>query len=1197
MMLYFCSYWEYSRPEWGSKICGISMEYQKSEWLLNINSEETEINSYYDVLILLTSVAAISLVSLALFAVSGGGTPFAIGSHAQIQAFMPPNMSNVSDGVSALIKPKPTLTLSKGGKFTNFAIISFSISDTDGLMASLYVDNSIVATTTSSNTYTLSGAGLYTVMLKSPADKNYAKKTVGPRTFNIIASLNVIPTLKYSNGNSIIVGSTDIITANCTKQSSSDTCAIYYGATQISNGIGAATYNAGLLPVGTYAIYASDLTNLLTSEANTLTVSNVANAIPTLTYSNGNRTVIGATDIITANCAAQSASDTCTIWYSGNQIASGTGSVTYNAGVLAVGTYPMYANDITDLQSSALSTLSVANQRACAPTNSCLVNAPPNINYYVPITLSNNQSSNTPVPFQEHVQLNVSAYTPFEANDLSNIEFFYSNGTIVPSWLEDNNANTGGIADYWLKINGGISAFGNVTVYMGFANTNLSLLDGVNVGEAPQFGEIYGYSTGHPYAQYDNGANIFTNYWNFAGRALPSSFTNVNSITYSVNNGLTIEVFSTKGGYSALQTLQNYGANNAIDFSGWFCGHIGATGNYNTGVGFGNSINSNSVLVGQELQGQFNLYASGATGASSGTLPYLNCTQTTYSVGYTDNFSFAQENYGSAPTVNEVPTVAGPIQIQQQDNLKMYLQWLRVRAVPANNIMPSTAFGCITSASTSSCTIPTISMQSNPAFYNQNNNVVAYAPQAMPNDQVNLVVDGNTVANGAGSAAFNIATLPIGTHAISAVEANTGVTTSMTFYMARSYNYANITLPNYAKFTPYLQSTLNIQLPVVSWNAMYPGIYYVDSSNNLDEYQFGNGITTTVAAVTPLWHNWPSYQMISTLFWVVGPNKDRALFFGTKTSTPCCMSANDLWLETVNLTNGNVLMVNTMIKATSTDQNAQADYIGNDIAQIVCSNGVIEMFNMATGAIWKGGTLGFFEANNEYYVPKLDSIINVQAAGSTADGVEQWQLNGNVIQPVYTKVAAFYFDRNVEVNGVDGVVYDPTTSEIFFTGGWYDMAPTAPSSSGQFTGGYLIHVNSSGIITLQNETKYSQWPFMYDMNNMIHIGYTTTDGYLLGMRFSPDANGWHPYAKTASGRLSQSAYTDSINPFLGGRSWIPIPPNERWLFNVTLTASDGFSEFQYSNTNYGIAPLSAISLQTTNQITWFWNSSIAQFPN
>ena len=94
-----------------------------------------------------------------------------------------------------------------------------------------------------------------------------------------------------------------------------------------------------------------------------------------------------------------------------------------------------------------------------------------------------------------------------------NVEFFYANGTIIPSWLEQYHS---GYAIWWVKT-GSIAANSKITIYMGFASKTTNLLNNKTTGEAPQLSSTY--------AEYDNGANVFTNYWNFAGTALPSGWT------------------------------------------------------------------------------------------------------------------------------------------------------------------------------------------------------------------------------------------------------------------------------------------------------------------------------------------------------------------------------------------------------------------------------------------------------------------------------------------------------------------------------------------------------------------------------------------------------------------------------------------------------------------------------------------------
>jgi photosystem II stability/assembly factor-like uncharacterized protein len=78
---------------------------------------------------------------------------------------------------------------------------------------------------------------------------------------------------------------------------------------------------------------------------------------------------------------------------------------------------------------------------------------PPGILYYVPIEITNDQSVSTPSEYQQLILVNSSVYSEYEAPNLENVEFFYPNGTVIPSWLESNNVNTAGLtADLILKV-------------------------------------------------------------------------------------------------------------------------------------------------------------------------------------------------------------------------------------------------------------------------------------------------------------------------------------------------------------------------------------------------------------------------------------------------------------------------------------------------------------------------------------------------------------------------------------------------------------------------------------------------------------------------------------------------------------------------------------------------------------------------
>ncbi len=122
---------------------------------------------------------------------------------------------------------------------------------------------------------------------------------------------------------------------------------------------------------------------------------------------------------------------------------------------------------------------------ACVGSSNTVI-TPANVQQYIPITITNSQPSATPSPFQQLLNVSSSEYNGSAASNLDNVEFFYTNGTIIPSWLENYTSSR---ALWWVKI-GGIPAFSSIQIYMGFAPTALSLLNNVNDGEAPQLSKF-----------------------------------------------------------------------------------------------------------------------------------------------------------------------------------------------------------------------------------------------------------------------------------------------------------------------------------------------------------------------------------------------------------------------------------------------------------------------------------------------------------------------------------------------------------------------------------------------------------------------------------------------------------------------------------------------------------------------------------
>jgi len=98
------------------------------------------------------------------------------------------------------------------------------------------------------------------------------------------------------------------------------------------------------------------------------------------------------------------------------------------------------------------------------------ITIPSRINYYMPITITNNQSSATPSPFQQMIQININNYSNYMYFDgnIANFEFFTSTGEIIPAWIESNNNGT---LTIWVKLSSGIGANSSITIYLGVAIT------------------------------------------------------------------------------------------------------------------------------------------------------------------------------------------------------------------------------------------------------------------------------------------------------------------------------------------------------------------------------------------------------------------------------------------------------------------------------------------------------------------------------------------------------------------------------------------------------------------------------------------------------------------------------------------------------------------------------------------------------
>ena len=314
---------------------------------------------------------------------------------------------------------------------------------------------------------------------------------------------------------------------------------------------------------------------------------------------------------------------------------------------------------------------------------------------YMPVNITNpNPTLSTPSPFQQMVAFDPSAYKTYESPNLQNIFFFYANGTIIPSWLEDNNSYTSTNSLYWIKLPA-ITPGNTMTVYMGFAPKGINVLNSASTGEAPQLpcGSIPT-SACSSYAEYDDGASVFNFYDNFAGTTLSSKWTEGGQ-SYTINNGLTLE--SGLNGY--VQTLSSFGSD-VLEFYGKMYLNGGTTSGFcYAGVGY----------VPSGIEGWYTGLVSAGCPSSSqafdtntGSSPVTTVTsQSVWGVAYSGSSeatSYLYNNYlqlaSRSDTRTNYPEPFGFF-IQANSGWGFFAQWARVRAYPPNGVMPSVTFGTV----------------------------------------------------------------------------------------------------------------------------------------------------------------------------------------------------------------------------------------------------------------------------------------------------------------------------------------------------------------------------------------------------------------------------------------------------------------------------------------------------------------------
>ena len=267
-----------------------------------------------------------------------------------------------------------------------------------------------------------------------------------------------------------------------------------------------------------------------------------------------------------------------------------------------------------------------------------------------------------------------------------NVEFFSATGQILDSWLE-NYTSTHAI--WWVKLTSSIPAGSKQTIYMGFAPTSTNLFNTNNVGEAPQLSSTY--------AEYDDGANIFNNYWNFAGTSLPSGWVVPSGMTFTVNNGATFSSGSSVGTvyYSSFSSSSPF----VMEVN--YYPTIAAAG-IDAGYGLSSSVADfqngylfwqNPTLIIYSVSSGVSYTQLSSDGTGTQTQQIISAVIENGYQAYYENYNLLTTSSSNEYTISKITQIG--ITTNSGSNTIKNIYWFRTRAYPPNGVMPSVSFGSV----------------------------------------------------------------------------------------------------------------------------------------------------------------------------------------------------------------------------------------------------------------------------------------------------------------------------------------------------------------------------------------------------------------------------------------------------------------------------------------------------------------------
>jgi hypothetical protein len=331
---------------------------------------------------------------------------------------------------------------------------------------------------------------------------------------------------------------------------------------------------------------------------------------------------------------------------------------------------------------------------------------------YIAIQLFNNQKATSPSGLQQLIVINPSLYSRYESSDLSNLRFYTStlfiSTNVMSAWLQSYSGEPAGSAPneataaaIWVKVPASIPPLSQLKIFMAFGNSS-----GFNqyFGEAPDLSGIYG--------QFDNGANVFNFYDDFAGVRLSASwsvFATTESLNYTVDNGLELSGHSpsegvenglqlfTKASYDGgiLETQDLLGisttpANGALeDLTFYFTVPSTSYGQLGMGNAYSYEFSERSANITLFNSGTQKNLASTSLGTGAQVISaVLTGGGQELDQNYTELVNSTDHSEGCCTS-----RVGLGIETNSTQSVSLRVTWLRLRTYPANGVMPLVSLG------------------------------------------------------------------------------------------------------------------------------------------------------------------------------------------------------------------------------------------------------------------------------------------------------------------------------------------------------------------------------------------------------------------------------------------------------------------------------------------------------------------------